>query len=243
MSSVLHPVGPEEPKTYWVRRAIVVGAVVLALIVMIAAIVSQTSSGSVVAQPTPSASDPSPPAATTPTYIPTPSATPTPTPAESTKGKAGASPSTKAKGKAKPSTKPSAPATKAAPVACPAGDLRATLTGKQRLRPEQASSFTISLINGSDASCDLDVTSDNFELKIYSGQDRIWSTDDCAKLVKTVSKKLAEEQAVEWKITWDGRRSRAECRQRPEIPKVGTYFATAQFKGAKPVQLRMVLRG
>ncbi len=241
MSSVLHPVGPEEPKTYWVRRAIVVGAVVLALIVMIAAIVSQTSSGSVVAQPTPSASDPSPPAATTPTYTPTPSATPTP--AQSTKDKASASPTTSAKAKAKASAKPSAPATKTAPVACPAGDLRATLTGKQRLKPKQANTFTVSLINGSGTSCDLDVTSDNFELKIYSGQDRIWSTDDCAKSVKTMSKTLAKEQAVEWKLTWDGRRSRAECKQRPEIPNAGTYFATAQFKGAKPVQLRMVLRG
>lgn len=239
MSSVLHPVGPEEPQTYWVRRAIVIGASVLALIVAIAIIVSQTSSGSVVAQPTPSALDPSPPAASTPTYTPTPSATPSPTDSADKE----ASPSARASSTA--TARPSAsasPSTKTAPVACPAGDLRATLTGKQRLKPKQANTFTISLINGSGAQCDLSVTSDNFELKIYSGRDRIWSTDDCAKSVKTVTKKLAKEQAVEWKMIWDGRRSRAECKDRPEIPKAGTYFATAQFKGADPVQLRMTLR-
>lgn len=242
MSSVLHPVGPEEPQTYWVRRAIVVGAAVLALIVVIAIIVSQTSSGSVVAQPTPSALDPSPPAATTPTYTPTPSATPSEPTDQPPTSSPKASRSSKA-GK-DTTTKPSAsPSTKTASASCPADELRATLTGKQRLKPKQPNTFTVSLINGSGARCQLDVSSKNFELKIYSGRDRIWSSDDCAKSVKAIDKSLAKEQSVEWKMTWDGRRSRAECKQRPEIPKAGTYFATAQFEGAEPVQLRMILRG
>ena len=48
---------------------------------------------------------------------------------------------------------------------------------------------------------------------------------------------------MEWKLTWNGRRSRAGCKSRPEIPRPGTYYATAELTGAEPVQLLMMLRG
>ena len=143
----------------------------------------------------------------------------------------------------KATTKVTAKAKKAAPTACDPGDLRATLTGKRQLKPEQASTFNLSLINGSGATCVVDVDAKSFELKIYSGTDRIWSSADCSKIVKPVKKTVKAEDAVEWSMRWDGRRSRAGCKDRPEIPQPGTYFATAQLDGAKPVQLRMILRG
>jgi hypothetical protein len=99
----------------------------------------------------------------------------------------------------------------------------------------------LSLINGSGQTCVASVTRDNFELKIYSGSDRIWSTKDCATVIKTVTRKLGSEQALEWSLSWNGRRSRTGCQSRPEIPRPGTYYATAQLAGAKPVQLRMIL--
>ncbi|HEY5821626.1 MAG TPA: hypothetical protein VIT20_06600, partial [Propionibacteriaceae bacterium] len=168
------------------------------------------------------------------------SADPTPKATGSTKS---SEPESKTEGKAsaKPSASPSPK--KAEPVACPAGDLRATLTGEQKLKPKQSNTFAISLINGSGSTCKLAVSGENFELKIYSGKDRIWSSNDCTKSVKAVTKQLKSQQAIEWKMTWDGRRSKADCKERPEIPKAGTYFATAQFEGAKPIQLRMILRG
>ncbi len=268
MSSVLHPVGPEEPQTYWVRRAIVIGAAIVALIVVIAIVISQSSSGSVVVQGSPSPVAPSPEptvaattASSTASAEPTPSAarssassTPSATPTSTTAKKSSASPSATSKTeaesktqaesttKAKASPSPS-PTGKTGPVECTPAKLRATLTGAQKLKTKQSTSFAVSLINGSGETCFVDVNSDNFELKIYSGRDRIWSSNDCAKAVKNVAKKLSSEQALEWKMVWDGRRSKKDCKQRPENPRAGTYFATAQFKGAKPVQLRMVLRG
>jgi hypothetical protein len=127
------------------------------------------------------------------------------------------------------------------PVACQPATLRATLTGKQRLKPKAHNTFALSLINGAPIACVLTVNPRNFELKIYSGTDRIWSSKDCARLVKPTTKTLASQQAFEWKMTWNGRRSRTGCKQRPEIPKPGTYFATSQYAGAAPVQLRMIL--
>jgi len=128
-------------------------------------------------------------------------------------------------------------------VVCSATDLRATLTGKQKLKPKQKNTFKLSLINGSATSCLVTVDRKNFELKIYSGTDRIWSSDDCPTAVKTRSAKIKAEDALTWSMRWDGKRSRADCKTRPEIPRPGTYFATAQLDGAKPVQLRMILRG
>jgi hypothetical protein len=128
------------------------------------------------------------------------------------------------------------------PSRCGPGQLRPTLTGKQLLKPKQVNTFSLSLMNTGAATCLVDVTAANFELKIYSGRDRIWSSDDCSTSVKTIHQNLSTQKSVNWQLAWNGRRSRKDCQSRMEIPKAGTYFATAQLLGAKPVQLRMILR-
>jgi hypothetical protein len=252
MTSVLHPVGPEPEQTYWARRLAVVISLVVVVGVLAALIVSGLSTGSAVsAAPVPppvavpSAATVSPSASPVPSASATSSASASPSAAARSGASASPSPSTAAKSKAKaeaskaPSRKPAT----AAPVACAPAKLRTTLTGKQTLKPKQDNRFTLSLINGSDATCKLALTPENFELKIYSGTDRIWSSNDCSTAVKPIARNVKAEDAVEWTMTWDGNRSRKDCKDRPEVPQPGTYFATAQFDGAKPVQLRMILRG
>jgi hypothetical protein len=233
---------------------------VLLVAVVIALVLGGSSTGNAVsadpapppvAAPAPVTPIPSVFVTPTPTASPTPSDSPSPSTSESASASASASPSASASASAEPKAeattkakaKAKAKAKKAAPTACDPGDLRATLTGKRQLKPEQATTFDLSLINGSGATCVVDVDAKSFELKIYSGTDRIWSSADCAKSVEPITKKVKAEDAVEWSMRWDGRRSRAGCKDRPEIPQPGTYFATAQLDGAKPVQLRMILRG
>jgi hypothetical protein len=244
MGTVLHPVGPEPARTYWIRRAVILAAVLIVVIIVMAVVI--TSNGSAAADDpppgdpslsaTPTSSTEVSPATITPTPMvtatPTDTATPLPTGSQSPTS----TPSALAR-RASPRPTP----TKIAPVACRPAQLRATLTGKQRLKPKAPNTFALSLINGARVSCVLTVNAKNFELKIYSGTDRIWSSNDCARLVRPTTKTLASQQALEWKMTWNGRRSRAGCRLRPEIPKPGTYFATSQYAGAAPVQLRMIL--
>lgn len=103
--------------------------------------------------------------------------------------------------------------------------------------------FNLSLINGSRTTCTVSVNEDNFELKISSGADRIWTTKDCNRAVRPISRAVRSEEAVEWRLRWDGQRSRKNCEDRPEAPRAGTYVATAQLDDAKPVQLRMILAG
>ena len=203
MSSVLHPVGPEPSPTYWVRRAVVVGAAVLVLAIVIALIVNGTSRGSAV-QPNPSPPAAATVAADTPSPTPTTSTTHTPGTLDSESasaeptGSGSAAPSSSASARSKTSAsatpKPSSSPTKKAPTgptACSASDLRPTLTGKQRVKPKQPNTFALSLINGSGQTCIVTVNSKNFELKIYSGKDRIWSTNDCAAVVKPITQKVA----------------------------------------------------
>lgn len=78
---------------------------------------------------------------------------------------------------------------------------------------------------------------------VYSGRDRIWSTRDCASAVRSKQHKLNTHQALTWRLTWEGRRSKAGCKSRPEAPLPGTYVATAQLKGAQPARQWMVLHG
>ena len=275
MSGVLHPVGPEPEETYWLRRAIVLGAFLLLVILVVALWVNSAGTGAAAGPPTsavPAAEtasasptaplDPSPSASATRTTGTSDRATAGEDASATTKaggGKAGtgasaksstkssakapAKPSGKASTKpsAKPSTKPGAKAAPEAPAACAPGDLRATLSGDRRLEPEHSDRFRVSLVNGSGSSCVVRVDRHRFALTIFSGSDRIWTSDHCAKAVPSVSREVDAGEAVAWSMTWDGRRSEEGCRTRPEVPRPGTYEATATLDGAAPVRMRMVL--
>ena len=82
---------------------------------------------------------------------------------------------------------------------------------------------------------------DNCCVVVTDSGRRIWTTADCPTTVPALSRKLAPEQAMPWKVTWNGKRSKDGCKSRPETPKAGTYWAIAQFDDAKAVRLRMVL--
>jgi len=243
MSTVLHPVGPEPARTYWIRRVLILAAVLIVVIIVLAVVIG--SAGSPAAADDPPAGGASPSAGSSSSTEVSPSTinpTATPTPYRGSSPSTTSTPSLKSTPTSLARTAaPSPTPTKVVPVACQPAMLRATLTGKQSLKPKAHNTFALSLINGAPIACVLTVNAQNFELKIYSGTDRIWSSKDCASLVKPTTKTLASQQALEWKMTWNGRRSRPGCKQRPEIPKPGTYFATSQYAGAAPVQLRMIL--
>jgi hypothetical protein len=115
------------------------------------------------------------------------------------------------------------------------------LTSRIRLAPKQRARFQLSLINGSGRTCTARVTRKNFELKISSGKGQLWSTRDCPSAINTISRKLGSEHAVAWSLTWNGKRSKANCESARQVPKPGRYAATARLDGAEPVKLRMTI--
>ncbi|HET6759718.1 MAG TPA: hypothetical protein VFH20_10615 [Propionibacteriaceae bacterium] len=125
---------------------------------------------------------------------------------------------------------------------CAPKELRTTLTGKQRIVAKHRTTFQLSLINGSAQTCTSRVTAKNFELKINYRDAQIWTTDDCPSMIKPISRKLASEHAMAWSLTWDGRRSKSQCKSASQALRPGSYVATAQLKGALPVKLRMIVK-
>jgi hypothetical protein len=236
MSGLLRPVGPEAAQTYWVRRGLVVGATMVLAVAVLLIINGTSGRGSAVrANPSPPTASYSVPSPAAPSSMHT--ATRTPSAIDPSSSASSTAPEPKAATR-KVSTKKT---DRSGPVDCPAGELRPTLTGKQRLASKRPTTFQLSLINGSDQTCIARVTRRNFELKIYSGSDRIWSTADCRSAIKPITRKLSSEYAVAWSLTWDGKRSKSNCRSARDAPGPGTYIATAQLEGAEPVQLRMRL--
>lgn len=126
---------------------------------------------------------------------------------------------------------------------CKPTDMKVRLKGDRTLSAGQNNEFRLMLSNGSQQTCLISVTDANFELKIYSGKDRIWSSQDCSKLLADFDKKLRAKADVAWTMTWNGERSvkGKSCRAGAGTPRPGTYWATAQLDGTKPVQLRMVI--
>jgi hypothetical protein len=236
MSGLLRPVGPEATQTYWARRGLILGAtMVLAVAVLL--IISGANIGSAVhVSPSPSAAEFAMLSSASPSSMPT--ATWTPAAVNPSVPTSSAVPELRATTRTASRTKTH----ESGPVDCPADELRPTLTGRQRLALKRPTTFQLSLINGSDQTCIARVTRKNFELRISSGNDRIWSTADCKSIIKTIRHRLGSEHAIAWSLTWDGKRSKSECRSAREALRPGTYLVTAQLQGAEPVQLRMLLR-
>jgi hypothetical protein len=232
MSGVLRPVGPESVQTYWVRRGLVLAAVAV-LVVTLTLIITSTSSGSAAAPALASASPTSraaPSSSVMETAIPTQSFVSASAPRE---------PAAKKSPKLKASARQAHQSTT---QSCAPAELRTTLTGKQRIVAKHRTTFQLSLINGSAQTCTSRVTSKNFELKINYRNAEIWTTDDCPSMIKPISRNLAAEHAMAWSVTWDGKRSKSECKSARQALRAGSYVATARLKGASPVKLRMIVK-
>ena len=262
MSGVLHPVGPEPAQTYWVRRGVLLAVVLLLAVIVVFGVANLTKAAVATAPPPPipaAATSPTPSTTPRPSTAasssagPTPSAAATGGPSATSPASTNAQPSSStaarpsathaAKPSATPTAKPSATPTVIGTPDCRPAGLRVTVKGDRSLSPGQNNTFTLSLTNPGAQTCLASVTDQNFELKIYSGKDRIWSSQDCGKTLAAFDKKLAPRAGVSWKMTWNGERSvkGKACKRGTDTPQPGTYWATAQLDGAKPVQLRMII--
>lgn len=236
MDGLINPVGHESPRTYWVRRLLVLVAflLVIALIVAVikaiaapskpepqAAVASPSTLASPAATPsaTPSAPAPAPTSATPSAPAPAPtSATPTPTPT------------------------PAAPKPTPTPTTLPTCDpakLHVAVTGPKVVDRDAAAAISVGITNALPIECAL--STKTFELRIYSGTDRIWSTLDCSAGVPEKAVRLGPAKSQLWKFSWPTKRSSAGCKLVDNL-RPGTYVATAVVEGAKPAQHVMQLR-
>ncbi|MCU1594705.1 MAG: hypothetical protein JWO12_2097 [Frankiales bacterium] len=83
--------------------------------------------------------------------------------------------------------------------------------------------ITLSVKNSGATACRRDLGAGAIELLVFSGEDRIWSSDDCSpsKAVSVVTLPPGGSQAVV--KTWSGKRSKPGCTGTEAAASVGTY--------------------
>lgn len=88
--------------------------------------------------------------------------------------------------------------------------------------------LTLAIKNTTPAACRRDLGSGAVELLVYSGADRVWSSDDCGlgKGVTLTTLTPGGSEAVV--VRWSGKRSAPGCSGSKEQAKAGTYRVVAR---------------
>lgn len=216
MSTVTSPRGPLPPRVYWTRRLLVL-VVGMALVFGISHLLGGSPDGS----DNPSAR----PAAGSPTAGRTPNTGPTgdATPAEATKDK-------KKKRKAEKVKTPLAVPT----GPCADSDLRVTPSVDGPAYAVHDVTITLNLTTITSPACNWEVTPQSVVVKLTSGSDRIWSTQDCPSAVDPKPVVVRKDHVTKVGVTWSGQRSDDECTRTTLWAQPGFYHAEAAALGAEP---------
>ena len=212
------PVGPEPAPTYWRRRAVVVALALLLLLLLRALLGGGDDAERLEQEPV-----------AAPTTGPTPSASAGPSADPSAGPWTSADPSSSAGPSGGPV--PSAGAS-GVPTALPCADgaLQVEAAAEQAAYPVGASPrLELRITNAGPMACSRDLGQAAVELLVFSGADRIWSSDDCAPGGGADLTAL-EPGAVEVsRVTWSGTRSLPGCAGSKARAVAGTYRVTARI--------------
>lgn len=249
MDSLLHPVGPEARTVYWTRRAVVIG-VLLALIALLTAMCTR--------RPDAAAPTVASPASTTSTLAAT--STSTSAPASPTSASTSAQAKNVTTGptnevRVSPSSVSATPkttsgagkasaSTKAAPNGlCEPNQLKLTLSAYRSVKKGEPVKVRYTLTNEAKVACKVAWNDKSVSMTIVSGSDRIWTTANCAKWVPSDTVKLAAGKSVDFTVTWQGRRSKSECKLRDDArPRAGTYVIIAKMTDVATIRRALLLK-
>lgn len=82
--------------------------------------------------------------------------------------------------------------------------------------------------------CTWEVSADTVAVRLTSGNDRIWSSQDCPAGVPKESVVLRNNAPTHVDVTWSGRRSDAECSRTTLWAEPGYYHVAAAAMGSEP---------
>ncbi|MET8349636.1 MULTISPECIES: RAD23 family protein [unclassified Micromonospora] len=230
-------VGPLPPAVYWRRRAVVLGAGLLFLIVLL---YSCTGSGR---------SDGRPQAGETPTSAPTSAASPGPGGPVLTP-QTGAPPASDDpdNGSPSPETTSNDPPPGSAAGSVDDGtctDAEISVTSVARPTSVQRGAVVdlkLKIKNTSDRTCSRNVGADLQEIFIKSGAEKVWSSDTCGKVKGSDVQSFTPNFERSYEVGWNGRdttRCDGSGLAAGPFPPVGTYqvFARVGTKLSAPVKV------
>ncbi|WP_107653856.1 hypothetical protein [Nocardia suismassiliense] len=214
---MLEPNGPLPPEIYWRRRALAIGALVVALALVIWLVLTVSRGGDspgdskpVAASSSSSTTSKPADASTTKAAEPSESGTPAPSSAASSASNEPAS----------------------APGQCPDQSLAIKISVDQpTYRVGEQPNFRIVITNISSVLCQRDMNLAQIQASVLSldGQRRFWTSSDCSPVDESNARNLkAGEQAL-FTVRWSGTTSQQGCvGERVPVP-AGAYQVIAQF--------------
>lgn len=242
MRGFQHPVGPESPHTYWVRRGVLVAVLVLIIVLLVwllSTLLGSNTNETTAVPAAPSSTQTSVsvnPSWTDTAWGPTPSAS---SPSSSVSGSASATPSPSGSASATPSassafaTPTPAKAQTSSKVqtgACSASTTTVSLSAASgSVKVGSKVAFTVGLANTSKTDCQWDFAKLPVHVSVTSGSDNIWSSGDCAAWSPRGVAKVPAGKTYSFGVTWPTQRSTAKsCTLSTGQLGAGYYVATAQ---------------
>ncbi|OCF84701.1 hypothetical protein [Nocardia brasiliensis] len=211
---MLEPNGPLPPEIYWRRRALAIGALVVALALVIWLVLTVSRGGD-------SPGDSKPVAAGSSTSVPSKTADPS-TPKPSGSAESSAPPSTSA---APASNEPAA-------GQCPDQSLAIKISVDQpTYRVGEQPNFRMVITNISSTQCQRDMNSAQIQASVLSldGQRRFWTSSDCSPVDESNARNLKPGEQALFTVRWSGTTSQQGCvGERVPVP-AGAYQVVAQF--------------
>ncbi|QIS01358.1 hypothetical protein F5X71_02660 [Nocardia brasiliensis] len=211
---MLEPNGPLPPEIYWRRRALAIGALVVALALVIWLVLTVSRGGD-------SPGDTKPAAAGSSTSTPSKSAD------------ASSKPSGSAESSAPPPSASAAPASnEPASGQCPDQSLAIKISVDQpTYRVGEQPNFRMVITNISSAQCQRDMNSAQIQASVLSldGQRRFWTSSDCSPVDESNARTLKPGEQALFTVRWSGTTSQQGCvGERVPVP-AGAYQVVAQF--------------
>lgn len=238
MRSVTKPKGPLPARVYWTRRLLALG-LTLALVFGIGQLVGEGTSSTATpsarpADPMPSASSPAP--SSTASSSPTSSSTSD----SSAKSDGDGDEQKQEKG---PKSKPE-PTQLAFPTGrCSDSDVKVVPSLDGRAHAGRDVTITLTLSTLESPACTWEVSAESVVLRLTSGTDPIWTTQDCGDAIPRRAVVLRNDHPVELPVTWPGMRSDDGCTIFTEWAQPGFYHASAAAYGAEPDSVQFELLG
>jgi len=93
-------------------------------------------------------------------------------------------------------------------------------------------------LTGTQPACTFEVSPESLVVKIASGEDRIWSSQDCPQTIKETQVVVRSAQPVEVPVTWNGRRSDDQCTPGLDWALPGFYHVFSAALGSAPTDVQ-----
>lgn len=232
MSSVTRPRGPLPARVYWTRRVLLLG-LALGLVYGLAHLLGVPSSSPQARPVGAAAGSTTTPSATSQASAPL-QAVPT-VKAKSRKRQAG---------EATPTLTPTPTPT---PLAIPSGpcapqDVRVQPRVVGTAYAGSPVTFRLDLTTLESPACTWTVSPGSLVVKLTSGADRVWSTQDCKAAVRREPVVVRRDAVTSVHVTWHGQRSDGSCSRTTSWAEPGFYHVAAAALGAEPSDFQFELQ-